>query len=293
MGCVYSWTPPKLGTVRIVGTVYDSNSGGGNGVLFWMAKLDSLNAAAAQANIVDGEFIVPAQDTRDETYVSFDKTIEITSLTQPITLFIGPNGQQDYDTTVVRLNIWYTDVDMTGSNLSLRDMTETGNNFKVAMPRFVDDSGDPIQGPRLGTGNSDIKMGYHKDTFITPNLVKLDESNDTLRTAAAGDAFLKVQLLAPPTSTSTTEFRLHNAVDPEKAGQTVQSTWERDWTSADGSQSVTWTSLRGGVYGVEAKISKPAETINGVTNPAYTFTMDSNRLHPGITFIDRGVLAYI
>lgn len=286
MGCVYSWTPPKTGTVRIVGTVYDSNTGGGNGVLFWVAKLKALNSPAKLANI-DGGFIVPTQDTQDETYITFDKTIEIDSLTKPITLYVGPNGEDGYDTTLVRLNIWYTDVDMTGDNISLRDMTEKENNYKVAMPRFA------RQDPALGTGNDDIKMSYHKDTFLAPDVVKLDESRDTLAGAANGNAFLKVQLLAPPTASATAEFRLYNVKSPV----TESGVYEKDWASADNSLSILWTGLIGsvgGVYGVETRISKPAETINGVVNPAYTFTLGSGgSLSPGMVFVERGLYSYV
>ncbi len=291
MGCVYSWTPPKTGTVRIVGTVYDSNTGGGNGVLFWLAKLKTLDSPSTLANI-DGGFIVPTQDTRDETFVTFDKTVEINSLTKPITLYVGPNGEHGYDTTIVRLNIWYTAVDMTGDNISLRDMTEKENNFKVAMPRFVSAAGDPIQGPYLGTGNDDIKMSYHKDTFLTPDIVKLDESRDTLAGAANGNGFLKVQLLAPPTASATAEFRLKNIKSP-----VTETNWyEKDWAIADSSLSILWTGLLGSVngpYGVETRITKPAETFNGVINPAYTFTLDSNRLAPGIVIVERGLYSYV
>lgn len=287
MGCMYNWTPPKTGTVRVVGTIYDANTAAGNGVKFWVAKLDSLNCKAVDID----SYIVPIQNTQDETFVTFDETIEIDSLTKPIALYVGPNGDDGYDTTIVRLNIWYTAVDMTGDNISLRDMTEKENNFKVAMPRFMSAAGDPIQGPYLGTGNDDIKMGYHKDTFLTPDVVKLDESRDTLAGAANGNAFLKVQLLAPPTVSATAEFRLHNNRHP------VSNTavWEKDWSAADSSLSILWTGLLGSVNGavaVEAKITKPAETINGVTNPAYTFTLDSNRLSPGLVFVERGLYSY-
>lgn len=290
MGCVYSWTPPKTGTVRVVGTVYDAHVEGsaGNGVQFWVGKLESLTAKATEIQ----SLIVPIQDTVDETYVTFDKTVEVSSLTEPIVLYVGPKGEDSADTTLVRLNIWYIDVDMTGDNLSLRDMTERENNFKVAMPRFVNDSGTPIQSPTLGTGNNNIKMSYHKDTFLTPDIVKLDESKDTAGTAEVGNAFLKVQLLAPPTVTATAEFRLYN----HKSPVTNAPVWEKDWTAADGSLSVLWTDLLGsveGAYGVETKITKPTETIDGVVNPSYTYTLDSNRLAPGIVNVERGLYSYV
>lgn len=320
---VVRWKAPKAGRVRMYGTCYDANSGGGNGVIVWLGRMAVADGPANKGNVA--EFIVKSQSTSDRSITSYDgygystttvvaqeyiqwnKVVDVRK-GETFYFVVGPDTDHSYDTTQLNWNMYYESINFADTNLALREMTEDVGRYQVIMPNYYPGKGQGYQGQLKYFANkfsdrgalSDVKMSDWIDSTWVPLLQRQNMTPDTAYYADRGNGTLDIRAAFHMGGAQwwnrgqsgillSSQFRLHNYAPPP--GVTLRDYIETDWQSgpqAQGGSSVRtlFRSLIGGLYGVEASFTW--KTPN--SNTSYSVMLNDDTLLPtGLTFVERGM----
>ena len=310
---VIRWRAGKGGRMRFYGFVSDTNSGGGDGVTFWLAKMKSVDGKANGSNVA--EFVIPPTGTQ-QTAIGGRHFNTVVSMRDGdcFYLVVGPNNESSYDSTNVTWNMYYEDVNFQNTHLSLREMTEDMGRYQVVMPNYrpskpgMSNRQLGMSGQNLSLQNkfsdrgelSTIPMSQWVDTTFVPEIQRTASSHDTAYYANQGNGMLQVRVAFNPGgaqwwssggTVTSSQLRLINLAPP--SGVSFINNVERDWTysgagSGGAKLSAKFDGLVGGLYGVEGKINWT--TPNG---GSYAMDISDTGDLPGwITFVQRGLTSY-
>ena len=316
---IVRWRAPVAGKVRMLGCLFDSNLGGGNGVNMWVAKMSFKNDGIATGGTIKEWVSEPVNSrtlgTGSRTY---NKSISVAA-GDVFYMAVGPDSDAAYDTTVGKWTIYYETVsDWRNTSISLRHSMEDCARYTSILPNYY-----PARGNKLGQHSWNIANFSDRGTshsvqitdFINstwvPKLVRTSASHDTNIYGSAGNGTLSVDLAFGPdgaqwwgtgTSVDTTMY-LYNVSPPavvkskieangwlETANQTGNK-WYAG-TSANpvgggGTGRASWTRLVGGLYGVDTAMKY---TING---QVVHWTLNHAMTHgESRTYVQRGLNAY-
>lgn len=290
---VLKWVPPQTGAVKIRAFIADANEAGGNGVRFWLARMKSNTNNVLVANresvILDG-----STENYLGSYAEITKTETITDVNKIYYFVVGPDGDQNYDTTTFDLTIQYTSTPAAGSNISLTDQVLKHSRYKSCLPRYFLANGDPgyddaYEGTFTGTDvRTNVKASFTQEAFDITLPARTFAKEDTLIGAASGNGELKVKLVFAP-SWSTSSLNLINVYPP--TGVSFPNYFERGYTSTNSSHELHFTNLVGGLYSCEGFVYKAAG-INGTS--AFSFPISwSTSIRPGRVWVERDLQSYV
>jgi hypothetical protein len=197
---VIRWKAPYTGVVRMLFSIHTTHHAGGNGIIFWVAKMSKDGGPASGGN-VKGFMFGPKNifginspgkwhagiGSRWPSFTG-NKTVSVTK-GDTFYCVVGPDTSPNYDSLDVNWDIYYENHEpLTGANLSLREMTEDMARTQVIMPnyrygqtkdsslKFADNGGvhsDATSGPVHVRDWIDttwiphvVNHGYHFDTTV-------------------------------------------------------------------------------------------------------------------------------
>lgn len=313
---VIRWKAPRTGQVRMIGCMYDSNLGGGNGVNFWVGKMNIPDGLVRGSNI--REFVLPAQHSNNSTAL-FNKSISVNA-GDVFYMVVGPDSEHSYDTTVGKWTIYYESCpDMSNMNLSLREMVEDQGRYNCFMPNYYPNGGTKHGQLDWNRSNFSDRNTLHSvrashmiHSTIVPDLIRTGSTHDTNIYGRAGNGTLQVSLVHGPggaqwwgnaVNPDTTMF-LFNVNPPAAVAPAIKANNYLETAAQTGNQwysgtsanpnhggsngQAAWTNLVGGLYGVETGIKY---TINGQLihwhlGTGHTFPAGSRQ------YVNRGLNAY-
>lgn len=316
---IIRWRAPHSGRVRMFGTMFDSNLGGGNGVNMWCAKMSFKGDGVATSGTIR-EWVLKQLNSRTlgGGSATFNKSINV-SAGDIFYMAVGPDSEHSYDTTVCKWNIYYEHVNnWAGTNISLRRSMEDAARYNAFLPNYYPNSGNKhgqdawnkTKFSDRGT-SSNVQISDFINSTWLPDLIRTSSGHDTNLYGSAGNGSLSVDLAFGPdgaqwwgtgTNVKTTHY-LYNVSPPSvvaskiKANgwlETANQTGNR-WYGGTSSNPVgggstgqaSWTRLVGGLYGVDTTIDY---VING---QRVVWHIDDNKTHAkGRVYIQRGLRAY-
>ena len=287
---VIRWRPPHNGTIRTTGFYFTVHSDTTTGVNFWFAQMNGIDPLATNAN---RKVIVKSESSANESFATWDKTMDVTT-DDVFYMVLGPASDETSDTTHMNINIWYVDFASTNSgvptnsNVSWKKQIEGNARYLICMPNYKDSDG--VLAQTLGRQNlynrGEIKASHYKNSFLSPDTVRTDESKDTATGAGTGNGFITIQALTPPSPDAVIKYKMitHQPSEDLDVNYDITNKWNGTYTT-DSQLQYTFDGLTGGLYQVGMLISSQEL---GFTD----YDLSQVMVMPGGVWVERGLVGY-